>query len=655
MTFVFFSSLLLSITAWSKNVHLNIQHRGNTLLIEQKITQKPEEIEPMIEFRLHRDVTLKNSSIAPLSQQVEGDYILYRFLGREQYDFTLVRNLNSELVSVLNPNFGAIQKTTSSQNLVLQTNQQWRFDEEAAWYMQEPTNQAKNHFSIDFSSESQTELIHSATGHPQDKIAGFLGHFKKYQKVSNSGVRLNLFLVQSDELLAKTVLETLEKYLIHYEKELGDYPYDEFSVVENLEETGFAFPRMTWMGSQLLRFPFILTTSLPHELLHSWWGNGVFVNTEFGNWCEGLTTYLADYAFQPSEKAKADYRLKALLEYENYVKSGHEIPLSDFISRGEDRSLQAIGYSKATLVFLMLERQLGRSLFSKLLKDFYQAHKYSHASFKDFFAMAEKVSGQKLEYFFKTWILQKGSVNLAYKSVRKIKTKSNTWVIEGQLQASEALLAFKSLPAVLEFSMGSAQSVNLPLNSDLSFTWTSEQEPMSLWLDPDFQLFRKLKLEEKPSTLSETYGHSEIAVVIAKETSINQAVVEALKNLKKFSVQMITPDQVDFKSGQAYIFVNPVGENLVLAEKMRVQGVNFQDGYTLQGQKFSSLKNAALASFKIESSPILVIGVDESSNISRIVQRSTRYGSQSYVVLSESAALLQGLWQGHESELKYRF
>jgi hypothetical protein len=51
-------------------------------------------------------------------------------------------------------------------------------------------------------------------------------------------------------------------------------------------------PSFTLLGEQVIRFPFILS-SYPHELLHNWWGNGVFVGA--GGNCEGLTAYLADH------------------------------------------------------------------------------------------------------------------------------------------------------------------------------------------------------------------------------------------------------------------------------------------------------------------------------------------------------------------------
>ena len=57
-------------------------------------------------------------------------------------------------------------------------------------------------------------------------------------------------------------------------------------------------PSFTLLGSQVIRLPFILASSYPHEILHNWWGNSVFVDYESGNWCEGLTAYMADHLIQ---------------------------------------------------------------------------------------------------------------------------------------------------------------------------------------------------------------------------------------------------------------------------------------------------------------------------------------------------------------------
>ena len=65
----------------------------------------------------------------------------------------------------------------------------------------------------------------------------------------------------------------------------------------------------------MIRLPFILHTSYPHEILHNWWGNSVYVDGASGNWCEGLTAYLADHLIREGQGRGAEYRLDTLKKY----------------------------------------------------------------------------------------------------------------------------------------------------------------------------------------------------------------------------------------------------------------------------------------------------------------------------------------------------
>ena len=68
------------------------------------------------------------------------------------------------------------------------------------------------------------------------------------------------------------------QYLEMYRQLIGPYPFAKFALVENFWETGYGMPSFTLLGPQVIRFPFILHSSYPHEILHNWWGNSVFVD-----------------------------------------------------------------------------------------------------------------------------------------------------------------------------------------------------------------------------------------------------------------------------------------------------------------------------------------------------------------------------------------
>jgi hypothetical protein len=146
-----------------------------------------------------------------------------------------------------------------------------------------------------------------------------------------------------------------QRHIGRYEALHGPYPFAKFAVVENFFPTGYGFPSFTLLGSRVLRLPFIPDTSLRHEVAHCWWGNGVFVDANGGNWCEGLTTYVADYLSKEEhsfEEARG-YRLRTLEKYALLAAGAQDFPLSTFRSRYNPAS-QAVGYGKAMFVFHMM-------------------------------------------------------------------------------------------------------------------------------------------------------------------------------------------------------------------------------------------------------------------------------------------------------------
>ena len=98
--------------------------------------------------------------------------------------------------------------------------------------------------------------------------------------------------------LSSAYLDAAIRYLKLYSDLFGPYPFPKFAVVENFFPTGYGFPSYTLLGSSVLRLPFILSSSLGHEIAHCWWGNGVQVDYQSGNWSEALTTYVADYLYK---------------------------------------------------------------------------------------------------------------------------------------------------------------------------------------------------------------------------------------------------------------------------------------------------------------------------------------------------------------------
>jgi hypothetical protein len=129
---------------------------------------------------------------------------------------------------------------------------------------------------------------------PQEEIYLIAGPFNEYTSTENR-VQAMVLLRRPDPALARKYLDFTHRYIALYDGLIGPYPFGKFAMVENFWETGYGMPSFTLLGPKVIRLPFILHSSYPHEILHNWWGNGVYIDYESGNWAEGLTSYLADH------------------------------------------------------------------------------------------------------------------------------------------------------------------------------------------------------------------------------------------------------------------------------------------------------------------------------------------------------------------------
>jgi hypothetical protein len=142
---------------------------------------------------------------------------------------------------------------------------------------------------------------------PQEEIFIAAARFHEYIR-SAGKTRAMVFLRTPDQGLAGRYLNATVRYISMYETLIGPYPYEKFALVENFWETGFGMPSFTLLGPKVIRFPFIIDSSYPHEILHNWWGNSVFPDYENGNWSEGLTAYLSDHLLKEQRGEVAEYR-----------------------------------------------------------------------------------------------------------------------------------------------------------------------------------------------------------------------------------------------------------------------------------------------------------------------------------------------------------
>ncbi|MBI3773183.1 MAG: M1 family peptidase [Gammaproteobacteria bacterium] len=377
-------------------------------------------------------------------------------------------------------------------------------------------------------SQGRREQVTTADGqqqvtwresNPQDDIYLIAAPFFEFNK-SASDVEAMVFLRQNDESLAKKYLDITAQYIEMYSKLIGPYPYAKFAVVENFWETGYGMPSFTLLGPKVIRMPFILHTSYPHEILHNWWGNGVYVDYRQGNWSEGLTSYLADHLIREQNGNATNYRRDILQGYSDYVSTNKDFPLTAFTAR-HGSSSEAVGYGKSQMLFHMLRQQLGDDVFIEGLRQLYRRYQFKAASFSDLAQIFSEVSGKQQAEFFRQWTMRSGAPALALSKV--IRQRHGTrWRIQGELQQTQKDEAFALQVPVAVTLAGQAQawqSVIEMKTKIISFALDLPAEPLRLDVDPEFDVFRRVSRAEIPAALSQIFGAEKILVLLPAKAS----------------------------------------------------------------------------------------------------------------------------------------
>jgi aminopeptidase N len=349
---------------------------------------------------------------------------------------------------------------------------------------------------------------------PQEEIYLIAGRFTEYTQTAD-GVQDMVLLREPDAPMAQRYLRATAEYIRLYSRLIGPYPYAKFALVENFWETGYGMPSFTLLGPAVIRLPFILHSSYPHEILHNWWGNGVYVDPGGGNWSEGLTSYLADHLLKEQQGLGAEYRRGVLQNYTDYVRDNQDFPLTAFHSR-HSAATEAVGYGKALMLFHMLRERLGDKTFIEGLRAFYEQYRFREAGFDDVASVFSKVSGQPLAVFFDQWVMRRGAPQLSLARVH-VHPEGAGYVLTArlnQVQEGAAYALRVPVAARLEGRTAAWQGVVELTGKQTALELNLPARPLHLTIDPELDVFRRLDRNEIPPAISQAMGASKVMIVL---------------------------------------------------------------------------------------------------------------------------------------------
>jgi uncharacterized iron-regulated protein len=452
--------------------------------------------------------------------------------------------------------------------------------------------------------------------HPSEEVSIVAAKRYEIAHEKHRGVNIATYLFPEEGDLAKTYIDHTKKYLDLYEQMFGPFPFKRFAIVESFLPAGSSMPTMTVLGQDVVRLPFIVETSLGHEILHQWFGNMVYVDESQGNWAEGLTTYLADHLYEEQKGNGWVYRKQMLIDFGSYVSGARDVPLQTFTGR-VDSATRSIGYGKAAMVFHMLHTLVGKERFSASLRDFVAGHGFRRASWGDIQRCFEQASGENLSWFFDQWVSEPGAPDLA---IENMSMKWNGTAYETRFDLVQRGRAYRlTVPVTFISSAGPAHHT-VEIDSDRkSFEIFLEDLPEKMVLDGGYDLFRALSSDEFPPVMSRLLGAETLVIVPPPSEADRYAALGQVFG----HARAAQADDVTFKDMGSSSFLLLGVENPLV--KRLFGRIPAGPGFTLTVRKNPS-------------SPLQVVGIasaDSAQEVEAAARKLTHYGRYSRVSFEE--------------------
>lgn len=364
-------------------------------------------------------------------------------------------------------------------------------------------------------------------------------------------VRENLYVYTmffpEDSKLSSGYLDSAAAYLKKHEQDIGPYPYNHFVVVANRLPTGYGLPSFTLIGQMVLRLPFIKTSSLGHEIVHSWFGNEVGVDYKSGNWSEGLTSFLADHTYRAQEGKGVEDRKASLVKYHSYVSQEQTelMTLKNFRSASHNQPMaevkRAVGYNAGAFFFHELRTLLGEVTFNKGIRDFYKNNRRKAASWEDLQVSFERVSDQDLNSFFQSRLTMTKAPRIEASDI-SISTKDGISLNFTLSQKGNEVVPL-TIPIHVTTGQGDIVFLEQLTLPEKKVSLSLASTPLSFTLDPEYTILRQLEPEERPAVWSQFLGAGKNLLVVTSEAE-QEKFQDIIKSLKKYKPEVLPAKKV---------------------------------------------------------------------------------------------------------------
>ncbi|QRE15330.1 M1 family metallopeptidase [Flavobacterium psychrophilum] len=272
----------------------------------------------------------------------------------------------------------------------------------------------------------------------------------------------------------------------NYSKRWYEYPYPAATNVAG-NEGGMEYPGIVFCGWKDTKEDLWGVTD--HEFGHIWFPMIVGSNERLFAWMdEGFNTFINSLSAEDFNKGEYKQPAMNMHESSRMLTNPDMEPVYTAPDGLKEVNLGILAYAKPGSGLTMLREQiLGKERFDKAFRTYVARWAFKHPTPDDFFRTIENVSGEDLNWFWRSWFINNWKFDQAITKVKYVKNDPK----QGVLITIENLQKMP-MPVIAEVKTksGATSIIKLPVeiwqrNKSWTFKHNSTEELESITIDPN--------------------------------------------------------------------------------------------------------------------------------------------------------------------------
>jgi hypothetical protein len=354
---------------------------------------------------------------------------------------------------------------------------------------------------------------------------------------------------------------------------------------------------------------------------------------------------MADYALamERSGEAAREMRLSWLRNFAA-LPAERDLPVERFIAKRHDAA-QVVGYDKVAFIFDMLHREMGSAAFGAGVRRFWRERRFQVGAWSDLQNAFEHAAGKSLAWFFDQWLRRQGAPRIELIEAGR-RGDARDYHVSVTLRQEPPAYRVR-LPIVVETSAGPLRREVLLEEPEQEFQIAVEHKPLSVHIDPDFGMFRRLLNGESSPIFREVTLSDRTQLILAtQDIDMTRTARQLARRLLQREPRVYRGDPQQDLSGVPILVI---GAGQDVADLHELMGSKQANGIAELGTARAWVER------RPGRAPWLFVAADDARSLEAIARPLPHYRNQSYVVFNGSKITRKGLWPVVASPLSHRF